>query len=60
MIRKNLTNFLVHLVKDGNCNSTLEDEIIAALARRAWIEIVNRDVREFFACPRCFTNAGES
>ena len=51
MYAKNLTNFLLHLVKDGKLQLNLEDEITRSTLVTQGGEIVNPRVREFFALP---------
>jgi NAD(P) transhydrogenase subunit alpha len=51
MYAKNLTNFLVHLVKDGKLQLNLADEITRGTLITHQGEIVNSRVREFFALP---------
>jgi NAD(P) transhydrogenase subunit alpha len=56
MYAKNLTNFLVHLVKDGAMQMNLEDEITRSTLCTQGGEIVNPRLREFFTLP-VLTNA---
>ncbi len=51
MYAKNLTNFLFHLVKDGELQMNLDDEITRSTLVTQGGEIVNPRVREFFALP---------
>lgn len=51
MYAKNLTNFLVHLVKDGKLQLNLEDEITRETLVTRGGEVVNPRVREFFKLP---------
>ncbi len=51
MYAKNLTNFLIHLVKDGKLQLNLGDEITRSTLVTHQGEIVNSRVREFFALP---------
>jgi NAD(P) transhydrogenase subunit alpha len=51
MYAKNLTNFLVHLVKDGKMQLNLEDEITRGTLVTQGGEIVNLRLREFFNLP---------
>ncbi len=51
MYAKNLTNFLVHLVKDGKLLVNLEDEITRSTLVSRDGEIVNSRLREFFSLP---------
>ncbi|MGA2903377.1 MAG: Re/Si-specific NAD(P)(+) transhydrogenase subunit alpha [Candidatus Korobacteraceae bacterium] len=51
MYAKNLTNFLVHLVKDGKLQVNLQDEITNSTLVTQNGELVNPRVREFFGLP---------
>ena len=51
MYARNLTTFLLHLVKDGKLNLNLEDEIIRDTLLTRGGEVVNARVREFFPLP---------
>jgi NAD(P) transhydrogenase subunit alpha len=51
MYAKNLTNFLIHLVKDGKMQMNLEDEITRGTLATQGGEIVNPRLREFFGLP---------
>ena len=51
MYAKNLTTFLVYLVKDGKLQLNLQDEIIRETMVAQDGEIVNARVREFFKLP---------
>src|SRR5580704_15303194 len=51
MYAKNLTNFLVHLVKDGKLQLNLDDEITRSTLVTQGGEIVNLRLREFFNLP---------
>jgi NAD(P) transhydrogenase subunit alpha len=51
MYAKNLTNFLVHLVKDGKLQVNLDDEITRSTLLTENGEIVNPRVREFLGLP---------
>jgi H+-translocating NAD(P) transhydrogenase subunit alpha len=48
---RNLTAFLVHLVKDGKITLNLDDEITRDTLLTRGGEIVNKRVREFFSMP---------
>jgi H+-translocating NAD(P) transhydrogenase subunit alpha len=48
---RNLTAFLVHLVKDGKITLNLDDEITRDTLLTRSGEIVNKRVREFFSMP---------
>ena len=50
-VRRNLTAFLLHLVKDGKLRLNLDDEIIRDTLLTRGGEVVNARVREFFALP---------
>jgi len=49
MYSKNLTNFLLHMVKDGKLQLNLEDEITRSTMITQGGEIVNPRVREFYS-----------
>ena len=49
---RNVTAFLLHLVKDGKLRMDLNDEIIRETLLTRGGEVVNARVREFFALPR--------
>ena len=51
MYAKNLTNFLVHLVKDGAMQLKMDDEITRGTLCTQGGEIVNPRLREFFSLP---------
>jgi len=51
MYSKNLTNFLLHMVKDGKLQLNLEDEITRSTMVTQGGEIVNPRVREFYNLP---------
>ena len=51
MYAKNVTAFLLHLVKDGKLRMDLNDEIIRDTLLTRDGEVVNARVREFFALP---------
>ncbi|HEV2177991.1 MAG TPA: Re/Si-specific NAD(P)(+) transhydrogenase subunit alpha [Terriglobia bacterium] len=51
MYARNLTAFLLHLVKDGKVQLNLEDEITRETLVTRGGEIVNARVREFFSLP---------
>ena len=52
MYARNITAFLLHLVKDGKLQLDLEDEIIRETLVTRGGEVVNARVREFFSLPR--------
>ncbi len=51
MYARNITAFLLHLVKDGKLRLDLEDEIIRETLLTRGGELVNQRVREFFPQP---------
>jgi len=51
MYARNVTAFLLHLVKDGKVNLNLQDEIIRETLVIHGGEVVNARVREFFSLP---------
>jgi len=51
MYAKNLTNFMLHLVKDGKLQLNLDDEITRSTLVLKDGEIVNPRVREFYSLP---------
>jgi NAD(P) transhydrogenase subunit alpha len=51
MYARNVTAFLMHLVKDGKLQCNLEDDIVRDTLLTRDGEIVNQRVREFFALP---------
>jgi len=51
MYAKNLTNFLVHLVKDGKLQLNMDDEITRSTVVTYQGEVANPRVREFFNLP---------
>ena len=51
MYARNLTNFLLNMVKDGKLRLNTEDEIIRSTLVTQGGEIVNPRVREFFSLP---------
>jgi H+-translocating NAD(P) transhydrogenase subunit alpha len=51
MYARNVTAFLLHLVKDGKLQLDLEDEIIRETMLTRSGEVVNARVREFFSLP---------
>jgi NAD(P) transhydrogenase subunit alpha len=51
MYAKNLTNFMLHLVKDGKLQLNLEDEITRSTLVTQAGEIVNPRIREFHKLP---------
>ena len=55
MYARNLTNFLLNMVKDGKLNLNMEDEIVRSTLVTEGGEIVNPRVREFFSLPALVT-----
>lgn len=51
MYAKNLTNFLLNMVKDGQLNLNMADEIVRSTLVTQGGEIVNPRIREFFSLP---------
>ena len=51
MYSKNVSNFLLNMVKDGKVNVNLQDDIISNTLVSEGGEIVNARLREFFALP---------
>jgi NAD(P) transhydrogenase subunit alpha len=51
MYAKNITAFLLHLVKDGKLQLNMEDEITRETLVTRGGEVVNPRVREFFSLP---------
>jgi NAD(P) transhydrogenase subunit alpha len=51
MYARNITAFLLHLVKDGKLQLDLEDEIVRETLLTHAGEVVNPRVREFFSLP---------
>lgn len=60
MYSKNLTNFLLHMVKDGKLQINLEDEITRSTIVTQAGEIVNPRVREFYNLPALALQTKES
>ncbi len=60
MYSKNLTNFLLHMVKDGKLQINLEDEITRSTIVTQAGEIVNPRVREFYNLPALALQSKES
>src|SRR5438128_4492028 len=59
MYARNLTAFLLHLVKDGKLRLDVDDEIIRDTLATRDGEVVNERVREFFALPALVSQAGD-
>ncbi|HKS82870.1 MAG TPA: Re/Si-specific NAD(P)(+) transhydrogenase subunit alpha [Candidatus Acidoferrales bacterium] len=51
MYSRNLTTFLLNMVKDGNVQLNMQDDIVAGTLVTQGGEIINGRVREFFALP---------
>lgn len=51
MYSRNITNFLLNMVKDGKLNVNMQDDIISNTLVTEGGEIVNPRIREFFALP---------
>jgi NAD(P) transhydrogenase subunit alpha len=58
MYARNITAFLLHLVKDGKPRLDLEDEIIRETLLTRGGELVNQRVREFFSQPASVSPGG--
>jgi NAD(P) transhydrogenase subunit alpha len=58
MYARNLSAFLVHLVKDGKLQLNLDDEIVRDTLLTRGGEVVNGRVRDFFSLPAIPTHAG--
>jgi NAD(P) transhydrogenase subunit alpha len=58
MYARNISAFLLHLVKDGKLQLNLEDEIIRSTLVTRNGEIVNPRVREFYKLPALGTTQG--
>jgi NAD(P) transhydrogenase subunit alpha len=58
MYARNVTAFLVHLVKDGKLVLNLEDEIIRETLLTRGGEVANARVREFFSLPALVSQTG--
>jgi NAD(P) transhydrogenase subunit alpha len=59
MYARNVTAFLLHLVKDGKLQLNMEDEIIRDTMLTRGGEVVNARVREFFSMPVLSMDAKE-
>jgi NAD(P) transhydrogenase subunit alpha len=58
MYARNITAFLLHLVKDGKVRLDLQDEIIRETLLTRGGELVNPRVREFFSQPALVSAGG--
>jgi NAD(P) transhydrogenase subunit alpha len=59
MYARNVTAFLLHLVKDGKLQLNMEDEIVRETMLTHGGEVVNARVREFFSLPALPADAKE-
>jgi len=59
MYARNVSAFLLHLVKDGKLSLNLEDEIVRDTLLTRGGEVVNARVREFFGLPALAPDAKE-
>jgi NAD(P) transhydrogenase subunit alpha len=59
MYARNVSAFLVHLVKEGKLQLNMEDEIIRETILTRGGEVVNARVREFFSLPPLVADAKE-
>ena len=57
MYSRNITNFLLNMVKDGKLNLNMQDDIISSTLVTHDGEIVNPRIREFFALPGLVAHA---
>ena len=58
MYARNISSFLLHLVKDGKLRLDLSDEIIRETLLTQGGEVVNERVRKFFSLPALVTQGG--
>jgi H+-translocating NAD(P) transhydrogenase subunit alpha len=58
MYARNVTAFLLHMVKDGKLRLDLDDEIIRETLLTRGRELVNQRVREFFSQPALVSSSG--
>jgi NAD(P) transhydrogenase subunit alpha len=59
MYARNVTAFLLHLVKDGKLQLDMDDEIVRETMLTHGAEVVNARVREFFGLPALPTETTE-
>jgi NAD(P) transhydrogenase subunit alpha len=59
MYARNVTAFLLHLVKDGRLQLNLDDEIVRETMLTRGGEVVNPRVREFFSLPALSAESNE-
>jgi NAD(P) transhydrogenase subunit alpha len=57
MYSRNITNFLLNMVKDGKVNVNMQDDIISSTLVTEGGEIANPRIREFFALPTLVAQA---
>ena len=55
MYARNLTNFLLNMVKEGKLSLNMDDEIVRSTLVTQGGEIVNPRIREFFSLPALVT-----
>jgi len=60
MYARNITAFLLHLIKDGKLQLDMSDDIVASTMVTRDGEIVNPRVREFFSLPALATSSKEA
>jgi H+-translocating NAD(P) transhydrogenase subunit alpha len=60
MYSKNITNFLLHMVKDGKLALDLQDEITRSTLVTQGGEVVNPRVREFYSLPALVSQSKEA
>ncbi len=60
MYGKNITNFLLHLVKDGKLVLDMQDEITRSTLVTQGGEVVNPRVREFYSMPALVSESKEA
>jgi NAD(P) transhydrogenase subunit alpha len=58
MYARNLTTFLLYMVKEGKLQLNLQDEIVRETMITSGGEVVNARVREFFKMPALATAGG--
>ena len=57
MYARNLSNFLLNMVKDGQLKLDMNDEIVHSTLVTEGGEIVNSRIREFFSLPSAVTES---
>jgi len=60
MYAKNLSNFLLHMVKDGQLQLNMEDEITSSTMVTRGGEVVNPRVREYYSMPALAAQSKEA